>query len=295
MRIRTIAYYFREAFLSIFRNGWLSLAAAATVAISLVILGCSLLVVVNTDRLADQLESSVEISAFLKDGLEQETIRELNDKIRFLPGVVEVQFVPKEEALQEMRRSFGSRQDILDGLEDDNPLPDAFRIKTRRADQVVEVARKISSLDGVEDVRYGQGLVERLVVVTRWIRLVGVGAMILVGAAAIFLISTTIRLSVFARRREIGIMKYLGATNWFVRFPFLIEGMVLGLLGSLLAAALVYTGYLSLVEHMARAMPFIPLVSDGQVIFRLLAALVGLGLGIGALGSTISIHRFLNV
>lgn len=295
MRIRTIAYYFREAFLSIFRNGWLSLAAAATVAISLVILGCSLLVVVNTDRLADQLESSVEISAFLKDGLEQEAIRELNDKIRFLPGVVEVQFVPKEEALQEMRRSFGSRQDILDCLEDDNPLPDAFRIKTRRADQVVEVARKISSLDGVEDVRYGQGLVERLVVVTRWIRLVGVGAMILVGAAAIFLISTTIRLSVFARRREIGIMKYLGATNWFVRFPFLIEGMVLGLLGSLLAAALVYTGYLSLVEHMARAMPFIPLVSDGQVIFRLLAALVGLGLGIGALGSTISIHRFLNV
>ncbi|SHE29490.1 cell division transport system permease protein [Desulfofundulus australicus DSM 11792] len=295
MRIRTIAYYFREAFLSIFRNGWLSLAAAATVAISLVILGCSLLVVVNTDRLADQLESSVEISAFLKDGLEQEEIRELNDKIRFLPGVVEVQFVPKEEALQEMRRSFGSRQDILDGLEDDNPLPDTFRIKTRRADQVVEVARKISSLDGVEDVRYGQGLVERLVVVTRWIRVVGVGAMILVGAAAIFLISTTIRLSVFARRREIGIMKYLGATNWFVRFPFLIEGMVLGLLGSLLAAALVYTGYLSLVEHMARAMPFIPLVSDGQVIFRLLAALVGLGLGIGALGSTISIHRFLNV
>lgn len=295
MRIRTIAYYFREAFLSIFRNGWLSLAAAATVAISLVILGCSLLVVVNTDRLADQLESSVEISAFLKDGLEQEEIRELNDKIRFLPGVVEVQFVPKEEALQEMRRSFGSRRDILDGLEDDNPLPDTFRIKTRRADQVVEVARKISSLDGVEDVRYGQGLVERLVVVTRWIRVVGVGAMILVGAAAIFLISTTIRLSVFARRREIGIMKYLGATNWFVRFPFLIEGMVLGLLGSLLAAALVYTGYLSLVEHMARAMPFIPLVSDGQVIFRLLAALVGLGLGIGALGSTISIHRFLNV
>jgi cell division transport system permease protein len=293
--IRTIAYYFREAFLSIFRNGWLSLAAAATVAISLVILGCSLLVVVNTDRLADQLESSVEISAFLKDGLEQEEIRELNDKIRFLPGVVEVQFVPKEEALQEMRRSFGSRQDILDGLEDDNPLPDTFRVKTRRADQVVEVARKISSLDGVEDVRYGQGLVERLVVVTRWIRVVGVGAMILVGAAAIFLISTTIRLSVFARRREIGIMKYLGATNWFVRFPFLIEGMVLGLLGSLLAAALVYTGYLSLVEHMARAMPFIPLVSDGQVIFRLLAGLVGLGLCIGALGSTISIHRFLNV
>ncbi len=295
MRIRTIAYYFREAFLSIFRNGWLSLAAVATVAISLVILGCSLLVVVNTDRLADQLESSVEISAFLKDGLEQEEIRELNDKIRFLPGVVEVQFVPKEEALQEMRRSFGSRQDILDGLEGDNPLPDAFRVKTRRADQVVEVARKISSLDGVEDVRYGQGLVERLVVVTRWIRVVGVGAMILVGAAAIFLISTTIRLSVFARRREIGIMKYLGATNWFVRFPFLIEGMVLGLLGSLLAAALVYTGYLSLVEHMARAMPFIPLVSDGQVIFRLLAGLVGLGLCIGALGSTISIHRFLNV
>ncbi|MDQ0285120.1 cell division transport system permease protein [Desulfofundulus luciae] len=295
MRIRTLVYYFREAFLSIFRNSWLSLAAVGTVTISLLILGCSLLLVVNTNQLADHLESSLEISAFLKDGLKDEEIRELNDKIRFLPGVVQVQLISKEQALEELRRSFGSRKEILDGLEGDNPLPDTFRIKTRRADQVVEVAQKVASMAGVENVRYGQGVVEKLVVVTHWVRVAGIGAMLLVGAAAVFLISTTIRLSVFARRREIGIMKYLGATNWFVRFPFLIEGMVLGLLGSLLAAVLVYTGYLSLVEHLARAMPFIPLVSDGQVLFSLLGGLVGLGLFIGALGSTISIHRFLNV
>ncbi|MGB9803732.1 permease-like cell division protein FtsX [Desulfofundulus sp.] len=295
MKIRTLVYYFREAFLSIIRNSWLSLAAVGTVAISLLILGCSLLLVVNTDRLADHLESSLEISAFLKDGLKDDEIRELNEKIRLLPGVVQVRFISKEQALEEMRRSFGPRKEILDGLEGDNPLPDTFRIKTRQAGQVVEVAGKVASLDGVEDVRYGQGVVERLVVVTHWVRLAGLGAVLLVGAAAVFLISTTIRLSVFARRREIGIMKYLGATNWFVRFPFLIEGMVLGLLGSLLAAALVYAGYVSLVENLARVMPFVPLVSGGQVLYSLLGSMVGLGLFIGALGSTISIHRFLHV
>ncbi|HHW42722.1 FtsX-like permease family protein [Desulfofundulus thermobenzoicus] len=295
MRLNTLVYYFREAFLSLVRNSWLSLAAVGTVTVSLLILGSSLLLVVNTDRLADHLESSLEISAFLQKDLKPDQVRELNKRINSLPGVAGVEFISKEQALEEMRRDFGPRQSILEGLDKDNPFPDAFRVKTRAADQVVGVAREIAALPGVDDVRYGQGVVEKLVAVTRWVRLAGMAAMIMVGAAAVFLISTTIRMSVFARRREIGIMKYLGATNWFVRFPFLLEGMVLGLVGALLAAVLVRTGYFAVVHRLAETLPFIPLVTDSQVLLSLLGGLVGLGLLIGALGSAISIHRFLSV
>ncbi|WP_027717663.1 permease-like cell division protein FtsX [Desulfovirgula thermocuniculi] len=293
--MRALKYYFREALLSIARNSWLSLAAVGTVTVSLFILGFSLLVVMNVNRLADYLESSVEVSIFLKDGLTGQQLQDLQNRIRALPGVVEVQFISKKQALEEMKKNLGPNRGLLEGLEEDNPLPDAFRVRTQRADQVAAVAKEAASLPGVEDVRYGQGVVERLVAVTRWVRLAGLASMALIGAAAVFLISTTIRLSVFSRQREIGIMKYLGATNWFVRFPFLLEGMMLGLAGSALAALLVHAGYAAVVRSVTGAMPFIPVVGQDQAFFALLGSLVALGLLVGAAGSLISIRRFLNV
>ncbi|OAT80206.1 permease-like cell division protein FtsX [Desulfotomaculum copahuensis] len=295
MRLSTIGYYFREAFSSLVRNSWLSLASVGTVTVSLLILGFSLLLVLNADRMAATLESSVEISAFLHSGVKQAQITSLEQEIKALPGVTEVRYVSKEQALTEMRQSFGQRKDILDGLDKDNPLPDAFRIKTQQAGQVPGVAAKIQTFSGVDEVRYGRGVVEKLLAVTHWIRVAGMAIMIALAAAAVFLISTTIRMSVFARRREISIMKFLGATNWFVRFPFLLEGMVLGLAGSLLAGLAVYFGYFSLARHVNETLPFIPLVTGMQYLLIMLGGLIALGLLIGALGSAISIRRFLNV
>lgn len=290
-----MGYYFREAFSSLVRNSWLSLASVGTVTVSLLILGFSLLLVLNADRMAATLESSVEISAFLHSGVKQAQIASLEQKIKALPGVAEVRYVSKEQALAEMRQNFGQRKDILDGLDKNNPLPDAFRVKTQQAGQVPGVAAKIQTMSGVDEVRYGRGVVEKLLAVTHWIRVAGLGIMIALAAAAVFLISTTIRMSVFARRREIGIMKFLGATNWFVRFPFLLEGMVLGLAGSLLAGVAVYFGYFSLARHINETLPFIPLVTGMHYLLLMLGGLTALGLLIGALGSAISIRRFLNV
>jgi len=295
MRISTIGYYFAEAFRSLVRNSWLSLASVGTVTVSLLILGCSLLLVLNADRVATTLESSVEVSVFLHNGLNQDQVNALEEKIRALPGVSQVRFISKAQALAEMRQSFGGQKDVLASLDKKNPLPDAFRVKTQRADQVIGVASRIQAMSGVDEVRYGQGVVEKLLAITHWIRLAGLAAMIALAAAAVFLISTTIRMSVFTRRREISIMKYLGATNWFVRFPFLLEGMVLGLIGALCAALLVYFGYFSLVRRIGETLPFIPLITGGRYLQAMLGGLTVLGLLIGALGSTISIRRFLNV
>jgi cell division protein FtsX len=207
MGLNAVRYYFREAFASMWRNGWLSLASVGTVTVSLIILGCSLLLVLNASKLAAALEGMLEINVFLVDDLDREKIRQLNEQIKFLPGVAEVEFISREDALKKMQQSIGA--DKLEGL-DYNPLPDAFRVKTREPQQVPQVAGEIARLAGVEEVRYGQGLVEKLLAITRAIRIAGWVVMILLGGAAVFLISTTIRVSVFSRRKEINIMKYLG-------------------------------------------------------------------------------------
>jgi cell division transport system permease protein len=294
MRLNTFIYYFREAFHSILRNSWLSLASIGVVAVSLLILGSSLLLVLNANNIADNLESSVEISVFLKDETTPEEVEELEDTLGALPGVAELKFVSKQEALEEMQDNFGEQRDVLAGLEEKNPLPDTFRVKTQTVEQVVPLAREMAAYPQVDQVRYGQGVVEKLLELSRWVRTAGLVTMVLLAIAAIFLIATTIRLSVFARRKEIGIMKFLGATNWFVRFPFLLEGMFLGLAGALLAVGAVYYGYLSLIRSIQISLPFMQLVTDRSLLMPMLEGLLVLGLAFGAVGSLISLRKFLN-
>jgi len=293
MRLSVIRYYLHEALQSILRNSWLSVASVGVVAVSLLILGSSLLLVVNAGKVADNLESNIEISLFLKDKTTSIQIKEIENKLKAMPDVAHFEFVTKERALEEMKRNLGDKKDILAGLEEKNPLPDAFRIKTHTVEQVAPLARQLESLAQVDQVRYGQGTVEKLVAFSRWVRTAGLVLMVLLGVAAVFLIATTIRLSVFARRREIGIMKFLGATNWFVRLPFLLEGIFLGLIGSFMAVVVIYCGYYTLIGNIQLSLPFMQLVTDRNLIMPLMEGLLLLGLFIGAAGSMISMRRFL--
>lgn len=295
MNLNTLKYYFSEAGTSMLRNSWLSIASVGTIIISLLILGGSLLLVLNVRHLASTVESSLEITAFLEKGLEQERLEQIEEEIKFVPGVAQVEFVTKEEALEDLKQSFGERGDIFIGLEDDNPLPNSYRVKTRDARMVPEAAKELQKLEGVEQVRYGQGVVEKLLALTHWVRIWGTLLLVVLGVAAVFLIATTIRMSVFARRREIGIMKMLGATNLFVRMPFMLEGMIIGLVGGLVAVLIINFGYLSLLNKVIISLPFIQLISEPVTLYQVLGGMLGLGFGIGAVGSAISLHRFLRV
>ena len=295
MNLNVIRYYFREAAQSMLRNSWLSLASVGTIIISLLILGSTVLLVINVRYLASAVESSLEITVFLKDDVSEDTLAKMEEQIKFVPGVASVEFISKEQALVELKESFGSKAGLLDGLEKDNPLPNSFKIKTTRADVVPEAARQLAQLAGVEQVRYGQGVVEKLLSLTHWVRIWGSLTIVVLAVAAIFLIATTIRMSVFARRREIGIMKMLGATNTFVRMPFMLEGMILGLAGGLVAALIINFSYLSLLNKVIVTLPFIRLLDDPLAIYQVLGGLLGLGFVIGALGSAISLRRFLKV
>lgn len=294
LRISTPFYCLRDALISIVRNGWLTVASVSIVAVSLIILGGSVLLVLNADHLTGKLESNVEISVFIQEDATGKEVTQLGQDIKAMPSVNETTFISKEQALRDMKKSFGEQGDILDDL-GKNPLNDAYRIKAKNAEQVPVLAKQFEEMPNVEKVRYGKGLVEKLLVITEWVRKSSLAVMGILAVAAVFLISTTIRMSVFSRRREIGIMKYLGATNWFVRAPFLIEGLILGLSGALIAVLVVNFGYSTLTKQLADSISFISLVSSGEVLNMLLGVLLGLGVIIGVFGSLISIHRFLKV
>ncbi|MDD4766230.1 MAG: permease-like cell division protein FtsX [Desulfotomaculaceae bacterium] len=293
MRLKTIQYYFREAFLSVIRNSWISVASIGVVAVSLLILGSSLLLVMNANYIAANLESSLEISAFFKEETTPDEMQDLESVLAERPEVASVVFVSKEQALEEMKENLDAQEDILAGLEEKNPLPNALRIKTATAEQVAPLSAELETYEQFDEVRYGQGVVEKMMALSRLVRVAGLITMVLLGVAAIFLIATTIRLSVYARRKEIGIMKFLGATNLFVQFPFILEGMILGLVGSLIAIAIVYFGYISIIDNIQLSLPFMRLVTDKALIKPLMGLLLLIGLVIGAAGSLISMRRFL--
>lgn len=297
VNLNTIKYFFKETYHALTRNSWLSLSSIGIVTVSLIILGASLLLVVNGEKLTTSIESDMEITADLNEDVGTDERDTIEGKIKNLPNVAVVKFVTKDQALQEMKKSFGDRAELLESMEDNdnNPLPDAFHIKTTKAETVPDVAQDLERIAGIEQVRYGQGMVEKLLTITHWVRLASVAIIILLTLASGFLIATTIRMSVFARRREIGIMKVLGATNWFVRLPFLMEGIILGLVGGLLAVLVVDLGYISLIKKLQVSIPFIQLMTDQNTLLTILGSMIGLGVLIGVLGSWFSLRRFLKV
>jgi cell division transport system permease protein len=277
------------------RNRLMSLASMSTVALSLLILGLFLLGAVNLNHIASTLENQVEVTAYLDDALSPADNEKLTEEVRNIPGVREATFVSKEEALERLKEQFGERRDLLTAVEKNNPLRNAVEVRTLTPQDVKPVVEELKKLPGVAKVSFKEEIIERLFALTRAIRYVGLGIAILLIAGTVFLISNTIRLTVFARRREIAIMKLVGATDWFIRWPFLLEGICLGFIGSLPALLLVARFYRWLAANVYGTLPFIPLLSPDEVLGRLSLLLMGLGILVGGLGSAISVRRFLRV
>ena len=295
MKIRTMEYFIREAFVSLRRNGLMSFASVSTVALSLLILGMFLVMVLNLSHMASALESQVEISVYLEDGLNDLEIRETGTRITKIPGVSQVLFVSKDEALERFKQRLGDQQGMLSALGDSNPLPDAFEVKVDKPEQVKPAAQAIAKLKGVENAKFGQEVVEQVFNLARMIRVLGVILIVFLALAALFIISNTIRITVFARRKEIGIMKYVGATDWFIRWPFLIEGMILGFGGALVAVLLLSQTYGALVSQIYQSLAFLPVIPQYPFITHISFFLLVVGTVIGALGSTISLKKFMKV
>jgi cell division transport system permease protein len=294
MNFNSFRYCMRQTFLSLKRNLWLAMVTAGIIAISLAILGGFLLLAVNAGQMIRNIESNVEISVFLEDGADTDMIRQ---RLGAHAGVEGYTFVSKEQGLDDFSRTLGDRV-LLVGLEgENNPLPDLFRVRVLEAQNVPAIAAELSSYPGVELADYGEELVGRLLQITSWVNTLFLVTSILLAIGAVFLIITTIRLSVLARQDEVGVMKYLGASNWFIRFPFLLEGMAMGWTGTLAATAalgLVYYRLATVLRQDALTFLITP-VTDTATLVPVFAGLLLLGTLMGGFGSFISVRRFLRV
>lgn len=295
MKLRTSEYFIQETLRSLRRNNWMSFASVGTVAVSLFVLGVFLLLVLNMNRLASSLESQVQISVYLADGLSESARKDIASDIEALQGIEEIRYVPKEEAKERLAKRLGDQKYLLDALGEKNPLPDSFEVVLKSPALVETAAAAITRMEGVEQAKYGQDVIEHLFAITRLIRIFGLALMVLLAGATLFIISNTIRLTVFARRKEVAIMKYVGATDWFIRWPFLLEGMVLGFVGGVLAAIALQSFYAAMAAKIYETLAFFPLLPQYPYMYYVSAAILFSGMGIGALGSTISLKRFLKV
>lgn len=295
MKFSTSEYFIKEVYTSFKRNIWMTLASIFTVVLSLFILGFFSIVILNLNKMADTLESQVQISVYLKDDLSQEEIDETKETLSKIEGLQDIKFTTREEAMENFKERLGDQQFLLDALDDTNPLPDSFSLTVTSPQQVKTIADTAAALDSVESASYSQDIINHLFNLTHLIRLIGVALIILLTGAAIFIISNTIRLTVFARRKEIAIMKYVGATDWFIRWPFLLEGICLGFIGGGLATIFLYIVYNQVTQEIYEAMAFFPLIPQHPFIDYISLAILVAGIIIGALGSTISLKRFLKV
>lgn len=295
MKLSTSEYFIKEVYTSFKRNIWMTLASIFTVVLSLFILGFFSIVILNLNKMADTLESQVQISVYLKDDLSQEEIDETKETLSKIEGLQDIKFTTREEAMENFKKRLGDQQFLLDALDDTNPLPDSFSLTVTSPQQVKTIADTVVALDSVESASYSQDIINHLFNLTHLIRLIGVALIILLTGTAIFIISNTIRLTVFARRKEIAIMKYVGATDWFIRWPFLLEGICLGFIGGGLATIFLYIVYNQVTQEIYEAMAFFPLIPQHPFINYISLAILVAGIIIGALGSTISLKRFLKV
>ena len=295
MKLRTSEYFIREVLISLRRNNWMSFASVGTVAVSLFVLGVFMLLVLNMNRLASTLESQVQISVYFQEDIKDSVRDKVEEDILEMQGIESVKYVSKDEAMERLKERLGDQKYLLDALEEKNPLPDSLEVTVKMPEMVETAANAIVKMDGVEEAKYGQDVVEHLFDITRLMRIFGLALMVLLAGATLFIISNTIRLTVFARRKEIAIMKYVGATDWFIRWPFLLEGMVLGFIGGIIAALALRSFYAAMAAKIYSTLAFFPLMPQYPFMNYVSVAIIVSGMVIGTIGSTISLKRFLKV
>ena len=295
MRFSTKEYFVKETYKSIRRNGFMSFASISTVAVSLLVLGMFLMIFLNTNNLAQYLESQVQVSVYMQDSATDKELAAVKEKLTKMPGVVKVTQVSKQQALERFKKRLGDQEQLLNSLGKDNPFPNSFEVQVDSPERIKVLTPQLSQLPKVETAKFGQEVVEHLFQLTKILRFGGILLVVFLAMATLFIISNTIRLTVFARRKEVIIMKYVGATDWFIRWPFLLEGMTLGFFGAVVAFILINSIYSGLLERIHATLAFLPLLPTSPLLLYVDLFLLVAGTGIGALGSYISLRKFLRV
>lgn len=297
MKMSSIKYYFVDALKSLKRNMTISTASMATVAATLFIMGVFLLTMLNVSKGVSSVESKVEIKVFLKEDITLTDQRDIETKLKNSEGVREVIYESKSEALKKFTEQLSEKdRSLLSGYDNvNNPLPSSFIVRMDKPERAQIIADSLQGMKGIESIGNDKELIENIIAISKAIRWIGLAIFAMLVGVSLFLIVNTIKLTVFSRRREIGIMKFVGATDWFIRWPFIIEGIILGIIGGLIANIILYYSYKFTFIEVTEALMVIKLVSPEYVLTTILWQFIAAGAAIGALGSSIALRKFLTV
>lgn len=296
MKISTIKYYIVDALKSLKRNKTVSMASVATVAATLLILGVFLLTVFNVNAAIEELGSKLEIKIYLKDDLTISQRSAIERALDNVEGVSNIKFEDKSDALEKVKKQFGEEgKELVKGFEKENPFPNAYVIRVEKPEIVNNVVKAVEKLEGIEKIKDVREIVERIIKITNALKIIGLALFVILISVSLFLIGNTIKLTVYSRKKEIGIMKYVGATDWFIRWPFIIEGMVLGIAGAIISTGVLYYGYRMIHERYADALLGFTLINPHFILSTTLWQFMLGGLFIGGIGSVIAIRKFLIV
>lgn len=295
MKLRTIGRHIKESFKSLFRNGWMSVAAVSAVAVTLLLVGSFIAMLMNVNKLASDVENDVSVRVYIDLAASEDEQKQLGEQLEKLDEVDSVEYRTREQELKQVVGTYGDEFNLFKG--DDNPLHNVYIVNTTQPEFTKKVAAEAEKMEFVSQANYGGAEADALFDTMKTVRNVGGIIIIALILTAVFLISNTIRITIFSRRTEIEIMKLVGATNWFIRWPFVIEGALIGLIGAAIPVAILSIVYVYGFDAISNYFvgTYFSLLTPSPFLYQLGGLMLGIGVVIGAIGSLLSIRRFLKI
>lgn len=303
MKLSSMNYLFKQGMKNIWTNRIMSVASFCILAVSLLLIGFTMLFVANINRFVSGIENKNEVVLFLEDGLEESTAAAMENTIRGIENVESVTFYSKEQALEDMKNDMENEnaEELFSYVGEDNPLPDAFRLRIENIEEISATLMEINRLDGIDSIKSPTDFINILTGLKNFIGIVSAVILLALILVSLVIISNAARASVDIRKREIAIMKLVGATNTFIKVPFFVEGMLIGLLAGICAAAITCIGYNELIKVLSQDMTiwsvmsingFIPL---DEFLWKIVISYAGAGTLISAFGTVMSTRKYLKV
>ncbi len=297
MKWNTLKYLFKEGIIGLWRNRTMAFASAGTIVLCLLILGMSYSIGTNIDYIIEQIESKFGITAYIQDGLSESSILSIENKIKTMPNVSSITYISKDQALETFSED-NEDASLFEMFKEDNPLPASFEIIAIDIKNQGELVKSIEALEGIDEAVYLKNETETFISIRKTVNYICYAIIACLIVVGLLLMSNTIKLTVYIRKREINIMKYVGATDSFIRVPFLIEGMLIGTFGALVAIITIALGY-DWVQSMSKSatgiLGEISLMPTTNIMTSLVPIYLSLGIGIGLIGSAFAIHKHLKV
>lgn len=299
MKFRTMNYALGEAIRSLVKNRLMSVAAVITVSACIFMLSVSYCLAANLDYLLTTIEDTLKITVIIEDDADAQAVEKLLETIKNMNHVTRVTYISAQEALEAAKENWEDSKGILEGLDQDNPMPRYLQLDIESIKFIDAVALQLNEMrnPAIQDVYHGKEVAGALMAVNNVVRIISLIIIFGLAAISVVIITNTIRIAVNSRRSEITIMKYVGATDWFIRWPFVIEGLLIGIIGAVIPVVICWFGYGRVVVAVAGSIPFLNIdyLSTFAVFSVLIPFSALLGLAIGAIGSMTSVRKHLNV